>query len=253
MGRFDSLKENAFSSTTGSATRGNDDKKNNNRQRDNKRCDKPKNGKPHNERDLIVGTGTKPNNDNQSTINSGRRSTNDLKCHVEPVVDNPVVDNPVVESNWLKAIKKREEDEKNQKNVINQHDPKYWRGFKWIGPLFMRRVTNNLEYSRDNVNWYDSWNATFSQEQLYNIQYQEEEDAWYESMKTLEEYSMDKQEESKRFYEEIGQFDELAVARLERIAYEKYAEQFENVDVETTPEQNDDDIIDSDDYLEDDY
>ena len=63
----------------------------------------------------------------------------------------------------------------------------------------------------------------------------------------MDEYRKRLEHESDLYYEEEGELDGYAIAQIERMEYEKYAEQFDN---EPIIEEIADDI-DSDDYLED--
>lgn len=157
-------------------------------------------------------------------------------------------------SHWLEAIKKRDETEKALEPPINQYDSKYWRGVNWIGPMLMRHKTKRIEYSRDGQHWYRTWEDTFSSEQLFRIQCEEEQDEWNRSMAVLDEYCAQCQEESDQYYEDTGQLDDLALAQMRRIEYEEYANQFVyEEEIPDTHIVNQDGSNDYDDYLEDDY
>lgn len=251
MGRFDSLKENTFS--------------------------KSKNGESNSRRY------NRRNQDelSRSTLPSEtrvRRFNNTIASNKEEdfpeLVKTEKKDTPTIqpESSWQSAMKQREEEEQRSKEgTINQNDPKYWRGAKWIGPMLIRQKSypdswyqymetaskghassylcpfRETEYSRDGTNWYLSWNETFSETQLQRMEYEEEEEQQFEQSRILEKYRQKLEEESDKYYEEMGELDGYAIARLEHEAYEKYAEQF---DIEIPVEDIDDE--DSDDYLEDD-
>lgn len=163
---------------------------------------------------------------------------------------------PAKESCWLKAIKKREEEDKKNSDLINQSDPKYWRGVNWIGPMLVRqkqfpnswypyvgidtatdtRAKNqassfifphgDTEYSRNGTRWYKSWEETFSSEQLFRIKYEEDETELYEMANNINEYYAQLEKESDKYFEEYGKMDDLAIAKLDRMEYEQYAEQF---------------------------
>jgi hypothetical protein len=228
MGRFDVLSGNAFSSkATPPITHGNGERRRNNI-----------------DRNIRIRA-----NDRGSRVNTEYSIEKDDFPEI-PKVNKSTVDNKEIGGNqWVNAIKKREEDEKKQTNGINQLNPKYWRGVNWIGPMFIRHVNRKTEYSRDGNTWANCWDDTFSKEQLYEIKYEEEQEAWYESVNILEQFCDEREKESDKYYKETGQLDDLAIARLERIMYENYAEQFEVID-----ESNhiDEYTNDSDDYLEDD-
>jgi hypothetical protein len=187
--------------------------------------------------------------------------------------DKKDTENILTESSWQNAMKQRqEEEERIKEGTINQNDPKYWRGATWIGPMLIRQKNypeswykymeaassgyassymcpfRETEYSRDGATWYPSWNETFSDSQLLGIEYEEEEEYKMEQDRILEEYGQILRNESDNYYEETGELDGYAIAYMERIAYEKYAEQF---DIEAEAEHLED-AMDSDDYLEDD-
>jgi hypothetical protein len=265
MGRFDSLKENTFSSASSSAAA--------NRRGNNSETDRS-NNRSH----------TRPpsrslNIANRSNFRERKSKTIDLNNIMEEefpeLIQNDTTNKDTVatDSSWQNAMKQREEEENRIKEgSINQHDPKYWRGATWKGPMLIRQKNypdswykyidkavkghassylfpfRETEYSRDGTNWYSSWNDTFSEEQLQRIEYEEEEQYKMEQYRILEEYGDRLEEEAEKYYEEVGELNGYAIAYLERMEYEKYAEKYDN---EMPLEENEDDI-DSDDYLEDD-
>ena len=155
---------------------------------------------------------------------------------------------------WKEAILKEKEKEKEKEN-INMNDPKYWRGNIWIGPILMKAEKNSKEwydyiekaekghassiifphkkvqYSRDNKNWYDSLDETFTLEQLEKMNNQKEqeyiEDLNIKMNRAIMNSYNKRKEDSIRYYEETGDLDDFAVAKLESEEYEKYAAQFE--------------------------
>ena len=185
MGRFDSLKDNTFSSNERRET--NMPKRNSSMRPDNR---------PYNRTKQTASTASTSTTmiikeeDFPEMITTAKHKTVELQS-TEPISTEPIS----TESTWIKAMKKREEDEQNQGILINQMDPKYWRGAAWIGPLLMRQEqhpsdwyeyietamrghsnsfivpSRNIEFSRNGKNWYNSWDETFSDEQLYNICY----------------------------------------------------------------------------------
>lgn len=271
MGRFDSLKENTFSSNNTYEKREFERKRN----RDNERREtnmptrnssmRPDN-RPYNRTKQPASAASTSTTmiikeeDFPEMITSTKSNTNEL---------------PSTESTWIKAMKKREEDERNQGILINQFDPKYWRGAIWIGPMLVRQAqhpsdwyeyietamrghsnsfivpSSKIEFSRDGKNWYNSWDETFSDEQLYNIRYEEDEAAYYEIVNILDREYERTRDESYKHYLDTGELDGNALAELERIAYEKYAEQFDCVE-EDEPENEDILMVENDEYLEDD-
>ena len=174
---------------------------------------------------------------------------------------------------WLEAIRQQEENAQNE-NTINQYDPKYWNGALWIGPMLMRQAEypadwyvymenamkgnalsflvpyRKTEFSRDGKNWYTSWDNTFTDQQLQQIQEEKEYIISQERMNILEEYRNTQYRISAKYYEETGELDDYTVARLERLAYEKYAEQFEQIEEEEV--YDNEELEETDDYLEED-
>ena len=266
MGRFDSLKDNTFSSNERRET--NMPKRNSSMRPDNR---------PYNRTKQSASTSTSTSTmmiikeeDFPEMITTAKHKTVELQS-TEPISTEPIS----TESTWIKAMKKREEDERNQGILINQMDPKYWRGAAWIGPMLMRQEqhpsdwyeyietvmrghsnsfivpSRNIEFSRDGKNWYNSWDETFSDEQLYNICYEEDDAAYYEIVNILDREYERTRDESYKHYLDTGELDRNAIAELERISYEKYAEQFDYVE-EDVPENEDILRVENEEYLEDD-
>ena len=107
---------------------------------------------------------------------------------------------------------------------------------------------SGTEYSRDGTNWYKSWNDTFTQDQLQAMEDEKHEKMLERWSQSLEEIYERQRLESERYYYETGELDEFAKAELDRIEYEKYAEQFEIY------EDEEEEVVEeeSDEYLEDD-
>ena len=84
------------------------------------------------------------------------------------------------------------------------------------------------------------------EEKVTPVKKEEEEDMeeWYNYLENLSEKYIT---ESKQHYMETGELDFFAEAQLDRLDYEKYAEQFE------ISEDINDEEIDSDEYLDDEY
>lgn len=266
MGRFDSLKENTFSSNDTSEKREFEKRKNSrdtNRDNGNRETNRPynkTNHTAHTSTNMII-----KEEDFPEMITLAKHKTN----------ERPSIEPTSTESIWIKAMKKREEDERNQGILINQLDPKYWRGSTWIGPMLMRQAQypadwyeyietamkgqsnsflvphRKTEFSRDGKNWYNSWDETFSDEQLYNIRYEEDEEAYYEVATILEREYQRTRNESYKHYLDTGELDRNAIAELERISYEKYAEQFDYFE-EDYLEDEEISLVDNEEYLEDD-
>ena len=139
---------------------------------------------------------------------------------------------------------------------IDVTDSRYWQGIHWTGPVIMRGGTSRtrIEYSRDNIHWYSSWEDTFSEaliEQQHMEKEQRREHEEYEEVyRIMDEYANTIESESERYYNEVGELDDYAKAFLARRQYEEYAKQFDVVDEVETNENNE--VIDEDSNLEED-
>ena len=197
--------------------------------------------------------------DNREEVkNNFKQTKKDYKITDDnfPTLNVEKKDQPVekveTESKWKKAIIKQSDKEK---NLINVNDPKYWRGHIWIGPICLKQnkypdCWNNYlkkaqqshastiifpiqktQYSRDNVNWYNSYEETFTEYQLENMNNQKLEE---ENKKINEDLDRQlsilfekRQKESEEYYQITGELDFFAQAEIEREEYEKYAKQFD--------------------------
>lgn len=264
MARFDALKDNnTFSSTEGTTSLDTVDRRARNNDRNNDRDGSNRNRNGRN----------KANNKDQSNKELVDNSNNHvMKTTLEnkiikkedfPELPPPPPPPQAKESCWIQAIKKREEEDKKHADLINQSDPKYWRGANWIGPMLIRQKQfpnswypyvgigtdtattataketsdknqassfifphGDTEYSRNGTRWYKTWEETFSSEQLFRIKYEEDETELYEMANNINEYYTQLEKESDRYFEEYGRLDDLAIAKLDRMEYEQYAEQF---------------------------
>jgi hypothetical protein len=258
MGRFDALKDDTFSSTEGATSRDTVDRRSSNREGNRNRNGRNRDNKKPKQKDSEVDKGTNNSQHNKGVVD------NSNNCIIETKLENVIIKKedfpempkteppPVKESCWVQAIKKREESDKKNADLINQSDPKYWRGVNWIGPMLVRQKQfpnswypyvgsdtsvksqassfifphGNTEYSRNGTRWYKSWEETFSSEQLFRIKYEEEETELYEMANNINEYYARLEKESDKYFEEYGKLDDLAIAKLDRMEYEDYAEQF---------------------------
>ena len=290
MGRFDALKDNTFSSTEGTTSRDTVDR----RARNNDRAGSNRNGrnKSNNKEKQKEGNRVTDNKVTDNKDQSNKELVDNSNNYIiEATLENKIIkkeDFPELppppppqkakESCWIQAIKKREEEDKKHADLINQSDPKYWRGANWIGPMLVRQKQfpnswypyvgiesesdtsdknkassfifphGDTEYSRNGTRWYKSWEETFSSEQLFRIKYEEDETELYEMATNINEYYAQLEKESDRYFEEYGKLDDLAIAKLDRMEYEQYAEQFiyeeeydeydEDVDTEYISDQN---------------
>tara|TARA_Y100000992_G_scaffold54409_1_gene32673 strand:- start:2513 stop:3304 length:792 start_codon:yes stop_codon:yes gene_type:complete len=146
---------------------------------------------------------------------------------------------------------KKEED----KDIIYTKLPKYWRGNIWIGPVlrkhskpqgkywdnYMETIKHNPPssiiipgktlYSRDNKNWYNSFQETFTEQEWVLM----EEQKHHENMVKMynnfgdicDKWEARLEKESWEYYQETGELDGWALAKKEEKEYEEYCKQFE--------------------------
>ena len=163
------------------------------------------------------------------------------------VVEKDVVEKDVVEkeSEWIQQIKKKKE----EKTVdININDPRYWNGPLWKGPMFIRETClydkNNIssqnpnvssfiiprgkiEYSKNGLDWHDSWDNTFTTYQLESIKKHNEQQDSNELFRRMSELHLRRQRESDQLYEDTGELDHFAWAEEESYKYELYCKKIE--------------------------
>ena len=244
MGRFDSLKDNHFNS--------NNEKKNN-KKRNNKREKEGKSEIP----DRFKMEKTENNQNNKvKFIRKEQVLKKEIKVEQKQVKQTQVkqtqvkqtqeeqkqVEEPKKESEWIKRIKKTEEKTIPLTDINN---PIYWDGPIWKGPVYLKGnkigenwkkyiedasklsssiIIPNLKtkWSRDGVNWFNSYDETFSPQHLQAI----EDYKWEKEMEKFRIRSMElhekRREESERNYWETGEIDSFMWAEIEHEKYEKY-------------------------------
>ena len=253
MGRFDSLKGDGFTSSKYEKINTNDTNDTNGSSR---RKNRNRNRNEKSKEPVVVVE--KPVVENPVVVVENPVVENPVVVVENPVVvvENPVVvvEKPVVvvekplESEWIKRISIRKAKEK---SVINLNDPKFWNGLKWTGPMFIRANKmstdtetylrnaeksdcslfiipyNKPEYSRDEVNWYDSWEDTFTPNQWQSMNGYEDENIWDECFRRIDSLHEERREESNRHYEDTGELDDFAWAEAEAEKYEEYCIKFD--------------------------
>ena len=220
MGRFDELKGNSFSS---------------------KNIDRPqKNLNTRNRLSKVKKTEKESNKKKVINVKEETVVTKYIFVKEEPIVKE--------ESEWIKRIKKNEE---KKEEKINVNDPRYWNGPNWKGPIFLKqqkpksRWNNNIkllnegkvsavilpynktQYSRDDENWYNSYNETFSIRQLNAIAEYELQRSYDELSDRLINLHNERRRESYLNYEMSGEIDSFMWAEIEHEKYEKYCEKLE--------------------------
>ena len=175
------------------------------------------------------------------------------------------------ESEWLQQIKKKKEEIITD---ININDPIYWNGPLWKGPMFIRETSsynkNNIslqksnvssfiiprgkiEYSKNGLDWHDSWDNTFTTYQLESIKKHNEQQDSNELFRRLNELHLRRQRESVQLYEDTGELDHFAWAEESSYKYELYCkklEEEENRAQQEAKEEEDDEGEMNDEYYD---
>jgi hypothetical protein len=244
MGRFDSLKDNHFNSNNEK----NNKKRNNKREKESKiKKEIPERFKMENlENNLDKVKYDRNEQVNKREIIKKEKKVEQIQAkqiQVEQIqVEQIQVEEPKKESEWIKRIKKTEEKTIPLTDINN---PIYWDGPIWKGPVYLKGnkigenwkkyiedasklsssiIIPNLKtkWSRDGVNWFNSYDETFSPQHLQAI----EDYKWEKEMEKFRIRSMElhekRREESERNYWETGEIDSFMWAEIEHEKYEKY-------------------------------
>jgi hypothetical protein len=244
MGRFDSLKDNHFNSNNEK----NNKKRNNKREKESKiKKEIPERFKMENlENNLDKVKYDRNEQVNKREIIKKEKKVEQIQAkqiQVEQIqVEQIQVEEPKKESEWIKRIKKTEEKTIPLTDINN---PIYWDGPIWKGPVYLKGnkigenwkkyiedasklsssiIIPNLKtkWSRDGVNWFNSYDETFSPQHLQAIEdykWQIERDKFAARSMELHEK---RREESERHYWETGEIDSFMWAEMEHEKYEKY-------------------------------
>ncbi len=174
--------------------------------------------------------------------------------HTENNIVIPITENiPLesIESKWKDAINKYNDD---QVEYINEKDPKYWNGPYWNGDMTIKIENNKskfyqnymnilknvqvqpstiiipaskTKFSRNNKDWYDSKEQTYSTKELENIKE-------YEFKKSMGKFSLwcqkkyqCRKHESDEYYYQTGELDSFAIVEKEQEEYEEYCKKLE--------------------------
>lgn len=106
----------------------------------------------------------------------------------------------------------------------------------------------NGKYSRNNIDYYDTIDETYTQNQKEAIQQYEEMVYVQEFQKILNAAYLKREQESYNHYQETGDYDIFALSLLDHKKYETYAEQFILEDSESSSEDeiySDNESVDS--------
>jgi hypothetical protein len=195
------------------------------------------------------------------------------KSNFPELANNKIKVEEKMKSDYLERIKITQEEEKGSKIL---RDEKNWREHVWIGPKtvklekfsadkekqikeYMNMASNNASaiivpfrktyYSRNNTDWYETWEKTFTESEWTNMNNQlereENEDLNRRMAAGLEILYQKRKSESDTHYYETGELDGFAIAEKEREEYEKWLEEFEK---EFEQYEDEEEIMLDDDY-----
>jgi len=99
-------------------------------------------------------------------------------------------------------------------------------------------VQSNIQYSRDEEAWHNSWESTFTPDEWNRMQEIEDTEE-SEHMKQVFKHSFNKRlEESQCYYAQEGDLDEFAIVMQEDEAYERYLQRIEDESEEDSEEED---------------
>ena len=206
-----------------------------------------------------------PKKENEVNLNN----EDDFQTIVVPI--NKDVANKPKEENYLEKCKKKQKEEE-ESGIISTKLGKYWRGNIWVGPIMMKHnkpqskkwknymetvkenppasiiIPGRILYSRDNKNWYNSYQETFTEVEWTLMEEQKNNEAMEKMHNDFcnmcDRLEARYEKESWEYYQLTGELDGWALAKKEMAEYEEYCKQFEDND----DEEN---FIESDEYTSD--
>ena len=201
-----------------------------------------------------------PKKENEVDLNN----KDDFPTIVVPINKN-VVDKPKEEGYLEKCKKKQKEEE--ESGIINTKLGKYWRGNIWVGPIMMKHnksqstgwknymeavkenppasiiIPGRVLYSRDNKNWYNSYQETFTENEWTLMEEQKNNEAMEKMHNDFcnmcDRLEARYEKESWEYYQLTGELDGWALAKKEMAEYEEYCKQFEDNDDEEISMESD--------------
>ena len=180
-----------------------------------------------------------------------QNNNNTIEPVLEPAVE-PVLEPENTTSTWKEIIeaKKKEELE-----IINVNNPKYWNGPYWIGQSFVKSINKNgkspdynnrfsgknnqstpnsfviphseLRYSRNNKDWYSTREETYRPNELEKVADYERQHEFNCYIRLCEQDYQRSKIASDKHYAETGELDAFAMENNRQIEYERYCEEFE--------------------------
>lgn len=200
------------------------------------------------------------NKDNPREERYRRKTEVDKTSYLPSFLLEPTTTNPVKPetADWKSVVLNCANTE-NSYATYDTKNPKMWKNKQWQGPVIMRNKNNNKiinkgassqyiqstpQYSRDEVEWHDSWESAFTPDEWNRMQeIQEEKEG--DHMKMVFQHSFNKRmEESYRYFTEQGELDDFAVIIQEDEEYERYLQRLEDESEEESDEDNHfDDIV----------
>jgi hypothetical protein len=230
------------------------EKKTNEKKTNEKKTNEKKRNRKNNNNKKTDKDTMKPKENNKDTTNNKRSpkqySKEKIIVHTPVIKEEEQQQQQTQESEWIKRIKQQKDEEK---MVIDVNDPQYWKGAIWKGPVLLKHNKlpesckwrkylseaakgntscvvipyQKTQYSRDGRNWFNSFNETFTKEQLAAMEEQRLNENIEIYSNRLQDLQEERRRESEQYYEETGKIDSFMWAEIEHKKYEEYYEKLE--------------------------
>ena len=203
-------------------------------------------------------------------VNVDLNNKDDFPSIVVPI-NKSVADKPN-EEGYLEKCKKKQKEEEDS-GILNSKLGKYWRGNIWIGPIMMKHnksqstgwknymeavkenppasivIPGRVLYSRDNKNWYNSYQETFTENEWTLMEDQKNNEAtekmYNDFCNMCDRLEARYEKESWEYYQLTGELDGWALAKKEMAEYEEYSKQFDDNN------EDNENFMESDEYTSD--
>lgn len=143
-----------------------------------------------------------------------------------------------LKNNYLEKIKiQKELEDENNRNILKDG----WVAYR------MKKGSNNIQVSRNGINYYDSLRETYTDKEWEEKEYEEFQNQMKMFSYRMEELYLKRKKESDDYYYETGKLDAFALAEKDRLEYEEYLKKFEE-QYENIEESSDDETMGDDNY-----
>lgn len=216
-------------------------------------------------------------NDKKYSENKNKKQNNNIKNFKQEKVTmlQPQILKPKVEEKKYEPLDTKYKNivdniiESEKSPTIDVKDPGYWNKHIWIGPVltkmkkpdnnysnYLKQATkyastivmpfNKIQYSRNGINWHNSFKETFTEEEWNNMLQQEfDEKMEKHSNKMEEKYNKELQAAYQEYYE-TGDMNTMVQVDIEVKEHEKYLERLEK---EIQEYEDDYDFEDDEEFL----